>query len=279
MYRVRIPIGILLITIVALLGYTDYKTNTTYATSSIMGLALLIALWEFYAMAKNRDYIPYTIYGLVSSAIMIAIMISNKEVVIDPFAILLCGVFIRFLFDVNKDNALENCAITVLGLVYVYFLFSFVLRIRNIGSELQHNLDGLYYLIFLIFVAKSMDIGGYLVGKAFGKHKIVRGISPNKSYEGAVGGIVLAVGVAYLFRENIEVIREGLSVTHTVIFACLMAILSLLGDFVESLMKRRCDVKDSNQLIPEFGGLLDLIDSLLLTAPVGYYYLILFISN
>ena len=183
------------------------------------------------------------------------------------------------MFDVNKENALENCAITVLGLVYVYFLFSFVLRIRNIGSELQHNLDGLYYLVFLIFVSKSMDIGGYLVGKAFGKHKIVRGISPNKSYEGAVGGIILAVGVAYLFRENISVIREGLSLTHTIIFACLMAILSLLGDFVESLIKRRCDVKDSNRLIPEFGGLLDLIDSLLLTAPVGYYYLILFISN
>ena len=101
MYRVRIPIGILLITIVALLGYTDYKTNTAYATSSIMGLASLIALWEFYAMAKNRDYVPYAFYGLLSSAIMIAIMISNK-VVIDPFAILLCGVFIRFCLTLIK---------------------------------------------------------------------------------------------------------------------------------------------------------------------------------
>ncbi|WP_372365586.1 phosphatidate cytidylyltransferase [Candidatus Uabimicrobium sp. HlEnr_7] len=278
MYRVRIPIGILLIAIVALLGYTDYKTNTAYATSSIMGLALVVALSEFYAMTKNRNYQPYTVYGLLSSLVMVAAMISHM-LPIDLFAIVLSGVFIRFLFDVNKENALENCAITVLGLVYVYFLFSFVLKIRAIGGELQHNLDGLYYLVFLLFVAKSMDIGGYLVGKAFGKHKIVPGISPNKSYEGAIGGIILAIGVAYLFRENIEVIRSSLTLTHTIIFACLMAILSLLGDFCESLIKRRCDVKDSNQLIPEFGGILDLVDSLLLTAPIGYYYLVFFLTN
>ena len=276
MYRVRIPIGISLIALVALLGYTDYTTNTTYATSAIMGLALIVALWEFYAMTKNRKYEPYVTYGIVSSVILVTLMVINKFD-FDPFAILISGVFIRFLFDVNKENALENCAVTILGLVYVYFLFSFALKIRNMGSEIQNNLYGLYYLVFLLFVSKSMDIGGYLVGKAFGKHKIAPGISPNKSYEGAAGGIILAVGVAYLFRENIEIIREGLSLMHTVIFACLMAILSLLGDFVESLIKRRCDVKDSNQLIPEFGGILDLVDSLLLTAPVGYYYLLFFL--
>lgn len=277
MYRIRIPIGLLLIAIVYLLGYIDYRTNTLYATSSMMGLALIVALWEFYEMAKNRGSSPYVFYSLLSSIAMLVLSVYIKWPT-DIFAIVLVGVLVRFLFDAKEDKAFENAGVTIFGLVYVYFLFNYALKIRAIGSSLSNNIDGLYYLIFLVFVVKSMDIGGYLVGKACGKHKIIPSISPNKSYEGALGGIILAIGVAFLFHTYIPTINASLTYLHITIFACIMAILSLLGDFVESLIKRRCDVKDSNKLIPEFGGILDLIDSLLLASPVGYYYLIYFIS-
>jgi phosphatidate cytidylyltransferase len=170
----------------------------------------------------------------------------------------------------EDDAVLEKMSSTVFGFVYVYMPFVYIILIRGLGI---HSEDGIIYLLFVVLVAKSTDIGGYMVGYAFGKHKLCPSISPKKSWEGFAGGILLSIAVAFILRWQIGLLGETVSVLHTLLFASIVSLLSLLGDLSESLVKRKCDVKDSGNLIPEFGGILDMLDSFIFVAPFSFYYL------
>ena len=129
------------------------------------------------------------------------------------------------------------------------------------------ELDRLLPLILLLAIWAS-DTGAYLVGKTMGRHKLAPLISPKKTYEGLLGALAGAVLVMFLFRGRI-----GLSVPASIGTGLLIGLLGQMGDMLESIAKRMCEVKDSSHLIPGHGGLLDRIDSFLLTAPFVYYYL------
>ncbi|MBN1256515.1 MAG: phosphatidate cytidylyltransferase, partial [Planctomycetes bacterium] len=165
----------------------------------------------------------------------------------------------------------------LMGLVYVWFLPSFLAKMRHLGFPGAHGwrLDGVEFIIVTVFVAKICDVGGLFVGKRYGRHKLCPHISPNKTWEGFGGGILASVGLAvYMSYTAPESVLGVMGLLPVIIFGVLMAVSSLLGDLLESAMKRDSEMKDAGGSIPGYGGMLDVADSLMVSGPVAYFFFI-----
>jgi len=125
------------------------------------------------------------------------------------------------------------------------------------------------FIAFLILVTKATDVGAYLIGKKFGKTLLIPRISPKKTKEGALGGLIFGSVTALLFGK----LLTGMEYYHILFLGLLLSIIGQVGDLAESLFKRDFDVKDSSHSLPGLGGVLDVIDSLLFTAPIFYFYI------
>jgi phosphatidate cytidylyltransferase len=163
----------------------------------------------------------------------------------------------------NNSEAIVSISTTIFGILYVSWFFSFIIKIRYLP-------DGIALVSALILITKSTDIGAYLVGSRFGKTPLIPRISPNKSREGAVGGVLFSILAAVASKSFLPV---DFSYTYLVIIGFCLGIVSQLGDLSASLIKRDCNFKDSGTVFPGLGGVLDVIDSLLFTSPVFYFYL------
>jgi len=161
----------------------------------------------------------------------------------------------------QSQGAVVGISTTLFGILYISWFFSFLVRIRL----MQH---GMGFFAAVLVITKLGDIGAYLVGSSFGKRLLMPRISPKKTVEGALGGFIFSILGAVAFTSLLP-----LNVWHTLLIGAVLGIVAQLGDLSESLIKRDCQVKDSGNLIPGMGGVLDLIDSLLFTAPVFYFYL------
>lgn len=160
---------------------------------------------------------------------------------------------------------------TLFGLVYVPFLLHFMLKIVKLAEVNDYATStGLFLTVWVIAVAKCTDVGGLLVGMQVGKTPLSV-ISPKKTYEGAIGGIVVSmlVGIILLalFRGHAP---DGFNLFLAAMIAIPISVASIASDLVESAFKRQAEVKDSGNIIPGIGGIFDLSDSLILTAPLGY---------
>ncbi len=159
--------------------------------------------------------------------------------------------------SLNKEIA-KSIAVLVLAEVFLAVPLFFLYRLKE--------LDGLLPLILLLTIWAS-DTAAYLLGKSIGRHKLAPLISPKKTFEGLLGALIGAAVVIFLFRS-----RLGVTLPVSIAFGALIGALGQLGDMLESIAKRVCEVKDSSRLIPGHGGLLDRVDSFLLTAPFVYCY-------
>jgi len=181
---------------------------------------------------------------------------------------------VRILGEREPHNRVETLAWTMFGLVYVPFMLQFLVRIILLNAP--HPRTGLVLAIWLIAVSKGCDMGALLVGKAFGRHQMAPNISPKKTWEGAVGGVIfsalLGAGIVHGLPGNSY--PAHFPTAFTVWMAALIALpvagLTIVSDLVESVIKRRAGAKDSGASIPGIGGMFDLSDSLILAAPVGY---------
>lgn len=182
--------------------------------------------------------------------------------------------FLVILFR-GRQPYIANVATTTLGFMYAGWLSSHVLLLRQIGSaginffKIQFN-DGLFLLIFLFLIVLATDIGAYYFGKRFGKTKLAPVISPKKTVEGAVCGSLLGILVAasgFIFHKYLQ-----LSFAQCLISGILITAAAQLGDLSESLLKRDAGVKDSSDILPGHGGILDRADSYIFSIPVAYYY-------
>ncbi|MCW5767324.1 MAG: phosphatidate cytidylyltransferase [Phycisphaeraceae bacterium] len=156
---------------------------------------------------------------------------------------------------------------TLLAFVYLGLMFGFIPAIRR-----EHSA---WILLWILVTAKSCDIGAYFTGKAIGKHKLIPWLSPGKTWEGLVGGVIFAAAVGAF---GVEVLREyGHTSMPTwqwgALAGVLFALVAQMGDLMASLLKRDAGVKDAGKILPGFGGMLDVIDSPLLVAPVAYWWL------
>ena len=176
---------------------------------------------------------------------------------------------IRVLRERDTASRMETIGTTVLGLLYVPFLLHFLIRILMRDSD---SGDNLALCLWVVAVSKFCDCGALLTGLVMGRHKMAPVISPKKTWEGAVGGVLSSAGVgaalAFFFADRLP---ESLTPLVAAAIALPLAVTTIVSDLMESALKRRADIKDAGKLIPGIGGAFDLADSLLLTAPVAYF--------
>ncbi|MBL9131042.1 MAG: phosphatidate cytidylyltransferase [Verrucomicrobiaceae bacterium] len=160
---------------------------------------------------------------------------------------------------------------TVFGIVYTVILFGFMVRLMYFRAD--GHMSGIFLTLFLVVVTKFSDMGAYVVGVLFGKHKMIPHISPAKSWEGFVGAFLGSFGAAAIMLAWIPEKLAPLNWLHGMILAPVLCATAITGDLAESVLKRCVAIKDSGHKLPGIGGILDLTDSLLFTAPVFYFYL------
>jgi phosphatidate cytidylyltransferase len=163
--------------------------------------------------------------------------------------------------------------VALAGFVYVAFLFSFAWRLVLVPRwDGTGPLPGIFYLLFVIAVTKFTDMGAYAVGVVFGRHKMIPHISPGKTWEGLAGAFLGAFAAAHgmvaVFGHHVPMIDHR----HAAGLAVTLAVITVVADLAESVLKRCLEVKDSGHLLPGIGGALDLIDSLLFTCPAAWLY-------
>jgi phosphatidate cytidylyltransferase len=164
----------------------------------------------------------------------------------------------------------NNLSLSAFIIVYLGLLPSFLIQLRWIGSEISPYI-GLYCLGITITVTKCCDIGAYFTGKLFGKHLMTPLLSPKKTWEGFVGGILFSAGIAFIWTKFFP--NTPLCCTlASLAFGVIIGLGGVFADLVESLIKRDLSTKDASQVIPGFGGILDLLDSLLLIGPIAWLF-------
>lgn len=224
----------------------------------------LVALYEFYEMAEKKGIFINKFLGLIFGAMLPFSFYFEGESII-----ILVTILCLFIFNFHrslKTNSLMSTAVTVFGIFYVSFLFSYLAKVKHLEN-------GAAWVAYVILVTKLGDAAAYFVGSRFGKHALIPHISPHKTIEGAVANFITCVVVSLLAIFYIP----NVSWIHLLILGSVLGILSQLGDLAESLIKRDVGVKDSGN-IPGLGGVLDIIDSLLFTVPFAHYYLTAFLG-
>ena len=261
----RIVSSTLILLLVAIIIF--YFPNWVF---SILASAMIgVALFEFLKMAERRGVFVYKyftiILGMLIPLIVYFQMGTEGYFTLEPFFIVITCLFLFVLQFTRRDSseALVSIAVTVFGLLYIAWLFSFLIKLKFMPH-------GSLLVAFLVLVTKMGDVGAYFVGGLTGKHNLIPRISPHKTVEGTIGGLLFSVASALGSKAYLP----GFHYAHLFILGLLLGILAQVGDLAESLLKRACEVKDSGSNISGFGGILDLIDSLIFTAPIFYFYIV-----
>ncbi|MDP3071342.1 MAG: phosphatidate cytidylyltransferase [Opitutaceae bacterium] len=243
----------------------------------LIGLISVLTLREFYALMQASGYAPFAKFGLGFGALItlspwIEAQFGWPMGMVLPLAVIVFAV--RLLGERTPDKRVESLAVTLFGLVYVALMLRYLTAIVTPLPGDTISADArLLLCLWLVAVTKFCDTGALLSGMAFGKHKMSPQISPKKTWEGAVGGVLVSMGIGAL----IAWLARGVFPPHmTPLVAAFMAmpiaIVGIVADLVESVLKRRAAMKDSGRTIPGIGGMFDLSDSLILVAPIGYYF-------
>jgi phosphatidate cytidylyltransferase len=259
----------LILTLAALV--TFFFPNWVFAllASYLIGVGLL----EFFNMIEKKGIF---VYKYIAIAIGILLPVINclqhgyeGYLGLEPFYIILACLFIFILQFARKDSsqALVSIAVTLLGLLYIAWFFSFFVKLKFLPG-------GALLVAFVILVTKMGDIGAFFIGRAFGRHNLIPRISPHKTIEGTVGGLVFSLLTAIASKSYLP----GFHYAHLLFLGVLLGVLAQVGDLAESLLKRDCDMKDSGKNLSGFGGVLDLIDSLIFTVPIFYFYVVVVIK-
>jgi phosphatidate cytidylyltransferase len=228
--------------------------------------ATFFGLREFYRLALPHSKWIERGMGMVLGLIL-SILVSCGEMRWVPFFFVFSLLILSVLYMVSSrdlSSTIASIGMSLFGILYVGFLLSYIFLIRK-------GVDGKEWVLFLVATVWAGDICAYLGGTAFGRHKLYPKISPNKTFEGLAGAVVGSVIVALVFS---GLFLPGLNRGAAVLFGIGLALFGQVGDFIESMLKRSAQVKDSGSLIPGHGGMLDRLDSLLFTAPFLHYSLL-----
>ena len=240
---------------------------------SILILAL-IAWHELVKMFNKRFIKVWQELGVISiAALAVSAFLGNTEYTLAIILFTIIISFLRTIFSSSSFSIVE-CCVTITSIFYIGLTFSYLILLRFImPNEFIHTplgeiSAGLFYFMLPLIGTWIHDIAAYLIGSAIGKHKLCPKISPGKSVEGAIGGLLGSIITITLIG-----IICGIALKHLVIIGILTGLVAALGDLVESAIKRFCDVKDSGSILPGHGGILDRFDALIFVVPVVYYYI------
>lgn len=241
---------------------------------AIAAFALAAGMFEFYSLTKKLELkADASVAYLGAAALFVGFVFDAPSTQPDLVLVTLAAFIIAalasqaFRFRANFSKMLAGVGVTILGVVYIALLGGFIVATRmgfENGANLSTHLLGYFFLVIF-----ASDIGAYLAGRAFGKHKLAPAISPGKTVEGLIGGLLTAaagsaVATATFFHE--------LPYQFSIPLALVLAAVGVLGDLTESAMKRAAGTKDAASILPGHGGFLDRLDSLLFGAPILYYF-------
>ncbi len=246
----------------------------------MMALLSLVAWYEYGNMVRKVKAVPADKFGAVwLVAILAAYWFGSTKVMLVLALALLFWLMLRTVFFHSKIKPADS-AYSLYGLLYIGcgFLAMLALRSGSAASFMQGSFSAVmleparFFVFLLVFSTWASDTFAFAVGKMMGKVKLCPTISPGKTREGAIGGFVGTLAVALIFSLIFK-----FAVLHALAIGVIVGIMAPLGDLVESILKRTCGIKDSGNIIPGHGGVLDRFDSLLFAAPAVYVYLILVI--
>ncbi len=238
-----------------------------------------VAVWEYFQLLKRKDLSPPVTVGVLTTVLYLFAVFGKTHYASLfnhlPSWILGFFLFICFIvFAVKRSSPIFNISTSFLGIIYIAVPLGVVLKILYFPWE-GSAFEGSWWLLYTIAVTKSADMGGYFVGRRYGKRKLAGNVSPNKTIEGAIGGLIASLLISiviFLIGKMGRFAFNEISLWHAVWLGILLGALGQMGDLAESLLKRDAGVKDSNKL-PAVGGILDMIDSLLFTAPCVFVFL------
>ncbi len=234
------------------------------------GLICAVAFWalcEYFAMALPEGRRPETLLATLLGAALVAAFAWLPLAAVPAVLVLgliLFGLIFLFRFG-DLGRVLPQLAMLLFGLLYVPLLLGHLVWLRQLPF-------GREWIFLVMLVVMVSDTAAYFSGITLGRHRLYPAISPNKSLEGAVGGLFGSLAGAFLARATFF---PALELSDVLLLGVGLGALGQLGDLFESMLKRACGVKDSGRLIPGHGGILDRLDSLLFTFPAAYYYALL----
>lgn len=251
----------LVLGLVAVLGVISYPL-----CGILVSFFIFVGLYEFFYMVEKKKVRMFKPLGLMIG-LFIPITIYFRFAVREgwQFFFVVAGLFLLFLLELTKKKTHQpilSISATIFGVLYISWCFSFIIRIRQLP-------EGALLCGFLILVTKSSDIGAYFWGKGLGRTSLIKKISPKKTLEGTLGGFFTSLFIGLIYSFFIQTIDFW----EKFFLIIILAIVSQLGDLFESLLKRDCQVKDSGKIFSGMGGVLDVIDSLIFTAPTFYVYI------
>lgn len=240
-------------------------------------LAIAVAVWgglaalEFYktVIASGSGAVPFTLFGIIMTIVFIFSPHLDFAYMI-PILLTIAIIFppVGMILRRNKENAFLSWAWTLAGILYIGWLLSHYISLR----ELEMGREWVYYALLVTF---ATDTFAYFIGKTWGKHLLAPTISPKKTKEGAIGGMLGAVIISVL---AVWLFSLPINYGIAVLLGLVVSIFGQLGDLFESLFKRNMGIKDSGKSLPGHGGFLDRMDSIVFTGVVVYYYVVLFVN-
>ncbi len=199
---------------------------------------------------------------------------------LDALAVALLVILVvleRLRYPLEGFRTLDEIAATIFGFIYCVLLFSFIPKLLLLPLEgTGGNPSSHFYLIYLVAITKLTDMGAYIVGSLIGRDKMIPHVSPGKTWQGFGGAIFFAVAGSFALYFAMGDQIPLITPIHAFFLAVLLSLVAVLGDLAESILKRSLEAKDSGHVMPGIGGFLDLIDSVIFTAPVFYIYLLIF---
>jgi len=254
--------------VVVLVCATIFNQYVFAAFFSIVGI---LSAKEFFTICRTEETKPLVGLGVLISTLLAALTSAYFLGFVQPvsFALILPLFSLLFISSLylKREKPFHDIAYTFLGIWYGAVPFLFFIGLGFIKGDFNPNIP----MGFLIILWAN-DTGAYLSGKALGRTKLFERISPNKTWEGFIGGVLLAIIIAFI----LEHFFGSLTKVEWVSIAIIIGIFGTLGDLVESMLKRSLGIKDSGSILPGHGGFLDRFDGLLIAAPLVYILLILF---
>jgi phosphatidate cytidylyltransferase len=282
-FKYRLPSAIVLTSLIlagillpGLTGKALFATVTIFLS--------YFAVYEFLDIISKTGKNSYIEFTSIFSAVTIGSIIFLNMILPSVFIVILVtfaiSCWLMILFSKMEKEVLDKIINSLSGFFLVAFPLGFMVLLYMMGDR-NESYEGRKFLLFLIAVTKSGDIGAYLVGMSSskllpgGNHKIVPSISPKKSWEGTIGGLVSSIAVAVFMSKTIPP-SFNFTLDIAILAGIILFIGGFAGDLAESVLKRTAGVKDSGKIIPGIGGVLDLLDSLIINAPLFFLFLILF---
>lgn len=256
--------------LIALMAWALFKAPTWIFSLIATGF-IGLGLNEFFTLVERKGIVIERWLGLaVGLLIPISVLTGFEPTKGWEFflaVMVFLALFLPQMWRKDSSQAIVGISTALFGILYISWSLSFLIKLRLLENPALPG--GAWLVALVLLITKGGDIGAYFVGSAIGRHTLIRRVSPFKTWEGMVGGLLFSVGGALALRG----VFSQIPAYHLVVLGLLLGVLGQLGDLSESLIKRDCQVKDSGTLFPGMGGALDVLDSLIFTSPICYFYI------